>query len=102
VTPGCSSINLRMTLSSRKTRATDPLYQLGILQLLAVGLTRALMLGPTAGRRLVARQRMQSLAEMSLRFIAKTIRSTTGEHGPQVLPAGVFAVHVHSRLQLSG
>jgi len=52
---------------------------------LAVGLTAALMLGPTAGRRLVP-TRMQSLAEMSYEFIANTIRSTTGEQGLKFFP----------------
>src|SRR5712672_797399 len=53
--------------------------------LLAVGLTAALMLGPTAGRRLVP-TRMQSLAEVSYEFIANTIRSTTGEQGLKFFP----------------
>src|ERR1700704_4060482 len=52
---------------------------------LAVVLTAALMLGPTAGRRLVP-TRMQSLAEMSYEFIANTIRSTTGEQGLKFFP----------------
>jgi F-type H+-transporting ATPase subunit a len=53
--------------------------------LLTVGLTAALMLGPTAGRRLVP-TRMQSLAEMSYEFIVNTIRSTTGEQGLKFFP----------------
>src|SRR6267378_8026369 len=52
---------------------------------LAVALTAALMLGSTAGRRLVP-TRMQSLAEMSYEFIANTIRSTTGEQGLKFFP----------------
>ena len=62
--------------------------------LLAVALTAALMLGATAGRRLVP-TRMQSIAEMLYEFVADTIRSTAGEQGHEVLPAGVLAVHVH-------
>ena len=53
--------------------------------MLTVGLTAALMLGPTAGRRLVP-TRMQSLAEMSYEFIANTIRSTAGEQGLTFFP----------------
>ncbi|HEY2136990.1 MAG TPA: F0F1 ATP synthase subunit A [Xanthobacteraceae bacterium] len=53
--------------------------------LLAVVLTAALMLGPTAGRRLVP-TRMQSVAEMSYEFIANMIRSTAGEHGLKFFP----------------
>src|ERR1700693_6124118 len=52
---------------------------------LAVALTAALMLGPTAGRRLVP-TRMQSLAEVSYEFIANTIRSTAGEPGLKFFP----------------
>jgi len=53
--------------------------------MLTVGLTAALMLGPTAARRLVP-TRMQSLAEMSYEFIANTIRSTAGEQGLTFFP----------------
>jgi F-type H+-transporting ATPase subunit a len=52
---------------------------------LAVVLTAALMLGATAGRRLVP-TRMQSLAEMLYEFIADMIRSTAGEQGLKFFP----------------
>ena len=58
--------------------------------MLTVGLTAALMLGPTAARRLVP-TRMQSLAEMSYEFIANTIRSTAGEQGLTFFPL-VFSI----------
>jgi len=53
--------------------------------LLAVVLTAALMLGATAGRRLVP-TRMQSVAELSYEFIANMIRSAAGEHGLKFFP----------------
>jgi F-type H+-transporting ATPase subunit a len=52
---------------------------------LAVVLTAALMLGATAGRRLVP-NRLQSLAELSYEFVASTIRSTAGEEGMRFFP----------------
>jgi F-type H+-transporting ATPase subunit a len=52
---------------------------------LAVVLTAALMLGPTAGRRLVP-TRMQSVAELSYEFITNMIRSTAGEQGLKFFP----------------
>ncbi len=52
---------------------------------LAVVLTAALMLGATAGRRLVP-TRMQSVAELSYEFIANMIRSAAGEHGLKFFP----------------
>ena len=52
---------------------------------LTVGLTAALMLGTTAGRRLVP-NRMQSLAEMSYEFVTNMIRSTAGEQGLKFFP----------------
>jgi F-type H+-transporting ATPase subunit a len=52
---------------------------------LAVVLTAALMLGTTAGRRLVP-TRLQSLAELSYEFVASTIRSTAGEEGMRFFP----------------
>src|ERR1700721_2229646 len=58
--------------------------------LLAVVLTAALMLGATAGRRLVP-TRMQSIAELSYEFIANMIRSAAGEHGLKFFPL-VFAL----------
>jgi F-type H+-transporting ATPase subunit a len=53
--------------------------------LAAVVLTAALMLGPTAARRLVP-SRMQSVAELSYEFIANMIRSAAGEHGLKFFP----------------
>ena len=53
--------------------------------LLAVVLTALLMLGATAGRRLVP-TRMQSIAELSYEFIANMIRSAAGEHGLKFFP----------------
>jgi F-type H+-transporting ATPase subunit a len=53
--------------------------------LLAVALISLLMLGATAGRRLVP-TRMQSLAELSYEFVGNTIRSATGEHGMKFFP----------------
>ena len=52
---------------------------------LAVVLTALLMLGTTAGRRLVP-SRLQSLAEIPYEFIADTIRSTAGEEGMKFFP----------------
>jgi len=52
---------------------------------LAVVLTAALMLGTTAGRRLVP-TRLQSMAELSYEFVASTIRSTAGEEGMRFFP----------------
>jgi len=52
---------------------------------LAVVLTAALMLGTTAGRRLVP-TRLQSVAELSYEFVANTIRSTAGEEGMRFFP----------------
>jgi F-type H+-transporting ATPase subunit a len=51
----------------------------------AVALITLLMLGATAGRRLVP-TRMQSLAELSYEFIGSTIRSAAGEHGMKFFP----------------
>jgi F-type H+-transporting ATPase subunit a len=52
---------------------------------LAVILTAALMMGTTAGRRLVP-NRLQSLAELSYEFVANTIRTTAGEEGMKFFP----------------
>src|SRR5258705_10577059 len=60
--------------------------------LLAVGLTAALMLGPTAGRR-PGPTRIQSLAEGAYEFIAKKIRSHTREQGPKLFPL-VFSLFI--------
>ena len=56
-----------------------------LYMLLAVVLTAALMLGTTAGRRLVP-TRMQSLAEVLYEFIADMIRGAAGEHGLKFFP----------------
>src|SRR5215813_1838908 len=56
-----------------------------LYMILAVVLTAALMLGTTAGRRLVP-TRMQSLAEVLYEFIADMIRGAAGEHGLKFFP----------------
>ncbi len=56
-----------------------------IFMLLAVGLSALLLLGATAGRRLVP-TRMQSVAELSYELVAYTIRSTAGEEGMKFFP----------------
>jgi F-type H+-transporting ATPase subunit a len=56
-----------------------------IFMLIAVALTAALMLGATAGRRLVP-TRMQSLAEVLYEFVANMIRSSAGEQGLKFFP----------------
>src|SRR5215475_13471757 len=61
-----------------------------LYMMLAVALTAALMLGTTAGRRLVP-TRMQSLAEVLYEFIADMISSTAGEHGLKFFPL-VFSI----------
>jgi F-type H+-transporting ATPase subunit a len=61
-----------------------------IFMLIAVALTVALMLGATAGRRLVP-TRMQSLAEVLYEFVADMIRSTAGEQGLKFFPL-VFSI----------
>jgi F-type H+-transporting ATPase subunit a len=53
--------------------------------MVAVALIAVLMLGATAGRRLVP-TRMQSLAELSYEFIGSTIRSAAGEQGMKFFP----------------
>ncbi|HLH89747.1 MAG TPA: F0F1 ATP synthase subunit A [Xanthobacteraceae bacterium] len=63
-----------------------------MFMVLAVVLTAALMLGATAGRRLVP-TRMQSVAELLYEFVATMIRSTAGEHGMKFLPL-VFSVFI--------
>jgi len=52
---------------------------------LAVILTTALMLGATAGRRLVP-NRLQSLAELTYEFVASSIRNTAGAEGMKFFP----------------
>lgn len=61
-----------------------------IYMLLAVVLIAALMLGATAGRRLVP-SRMQSVAEVLYEFVAEMIRSTAGDQGLKFFPL-VFSV----------
>jgi F-type H+-transporting ATPase subunit a len=56
-----------------------------IFMLLTVGLTVALLLATTAGRRLVP-TRLQSVGELSYEFVANTIRSTAGEAGMKFFP----------------
>jgi F-type H+-transporting ATPase subunit a len=56
-----------------------------LFMMLSVGLTVALLLGTTVGRRLVP-TRMQSLGELSYEFVANTIRSTAGEGGMKFFP----------------
>jgi F-type H+-transporting ATPase subunit a len=72
-----------------------PLFKIGAAEfhfttsaafmMLAVALTMLLMLGATAGRRLVP-DRLQSIAEISYEFVADTIRNTTGEEGMKFFP----------------
>jgi F-type H+-transporting ATPase subunit a len=57
---------------------------------LAVAFTALLLLGATAGRRLVP-TRMQSIAELSYELVEDTIRSTAGEDGMRFFPF-VFAL----------
>ena len=52
---------------------------------LTVGLVAALMLGTTAGRRLVP-TRMQSVAELTYEFVGTTLRDVTGEEGMKFFP----------------
>ena len=61
-----------------------------LFMLIAVALTVALMLGATAGRRLVP-NRMQSLAEVFYEFVADMIRSNAGEEGLKFFPL-VFSI----------
>jgi len=56
-----------------------------IFMLLSVVLTVGLLLGTTAGRRLVP-TRLQSLGELTYEFVANTIRSTAGEEGMKFFP----------------
>jgi F-type H+-transporting ATPase subunit a len=56
-----------------------------LFMFLSVGLTVALLLGTTVGRRLVP-TRLQSLGELSYEFVANTIRSTAGEEGMKFFP----------------
>ena len=56
----------------------------------AVGITALLMLGATAGRRIVP-TRIQSVAELSYEFVADTIRNIIGEEGMRFFPL-VFSI----------
>ena len=56
-----------------------------IFMLISVALIFLLLLGTTAGRRLVP-GRLQSLAELSYEFVATTIRNTAGEEGMRFFP----------------
>ena len=56
-----------------------------IFMLIAVGLTALLLIGATAGRRLVP-TRMQSMAELSYELVASTLRNTAGEEGMKFFP----------------
>ena len=56
-----------------------------LFMIVSVGLTIALMLSTTAGRRLVP-TRLQSVGELSYEFIANMIRSTAGEGGMKFFP----------------
>lgn len=51
----------------------------------AVGAVSLLMLGGSAGKRLIP-NRFQSMAELSYEFIADTLRSNAGEHGMKFFP----------------
>ena len=53
--------------------------------ILAVGLTAALLIGATAGRRLVP-TRLQSVAELTYELMANTLRNSTGEEGMKFFP----------------
>ncbi len=53
--------------------------------LVAVALTALLLIGTTAGRRLVP-TRMQSMAELSYELVADTLRNTAGEAGMKFFP----------------
>ena len=53
--------------------------------LIAVLLTAALLIGTTAGRRLVP-TRLQSMAELSYELVADTLRNTAGEAGMKFFP----------------
>jgi len=51
----------------------------------AVGLVSLLMIGGSAGKRLIP-TRFQSMAELSYEFVADTLRSSAGEHGMKFFP----------------
>jgi F-type H+-transporting ATPase subunit a len=53
--------------------------------ILAVGLTALLLIGATAGRRLVP-TRLQSVAELTYELMASTLRNSAGEEGMKFFP----------------
>ncbi len=53
--------------------------------LVAVGLTALLLIGATAGRRLVP-TRLQSMAEMTYELVGNTLRNSAGEEGMKFFP----------------
>jgi F-type H+-transporting ATPase subunit a len=72
-----------------------PLFKMGAAEIhftnsaafmiLAVALTAALLIGATAGRRIVP-TRMQSAAELTYELVASTLRSSAGEEGMKFFP----------------
>ena len=56
-----------------------------IYMFVSVGITTALLLGTTTGRRLVP-TRLQSMAELSYELVAHTLRSTAGAEGMKFFP----------------
>ena len=54
--------------------------------ILAVVLTAALLIGATAGRRIVP-TRMQSAAELTYELVASTLRSSAGDEGMKFFPS---------------
>ena len=72
-----------------------PVFKIGATQIhftnsalfmaVAVGLTAALLIGATSGRRLVP-TRLQSMAEMSYELVANTLRNTAGEEAMRFFP----------------
>jgi F-type H+-transporting ATPase subunit a len=86
--------------------ASDPIHQFEIQELFSVGniggheiaftnssaymlaavaVVSILMIGGSAGRRLIP-NRFQSIAELSYEFVADTLRSNAGEHGMKFFP----------------
>jgi F-type H+-transporting ATPase subunit a len=61
-----------------------------LFMMVIVGITALLMLGATAGRKLVP-DRLQSMAEVCYEFVADMIRSTAGEGGLRFFPL-VFSI----------
>ena len=63
-----------------------------LFMLLSVALTGLLLLGTTA-RRELAPNRLQSIAEFSYEFVAKTVRDTAGDDGMKFFPL-VFSLFI--------